>query len=68
MPKNRVQIDLTDAAKTALLILQTKAKKASMRETIVSAIALYELVLDQQASGGEILLRKGGKTEVLRIL
>jgi hypothetical protein len=67
--KIRLSIDLNPEAKALLDEVQRKSQSNTLVEVFRKAIALYELVLDQQASKGKVVLENSdGTREVLRVL
>jgi len=67
--KVRLSLDLMPEAKAHLDEVQRKSRASTIIEVFKKALALYELVLDQQASNGKIVLENAdGSREVLRLL
>lgn len=64
-----MSMDVTPEAKDRLESVQRKSGAGTLIEVFKKAMALYELVLDQQASKGKVILENSdGSREVLRIL
>ncbi|WP_345735099.1 hypothetical protein [Prosthecobacter algae] len=67
--KIRLSLDLLPEAKAHLELVQTKSRATTILEVFRRALALYELILDQQAAKGKVILENAdGSREVLRIL
>lgn len=65
----RLSLDLLPEAKDHLDVVQRKSQAATFVEVFRKALALYELVLDHQASKGKVVLENAdGSREVLRVL
>lgn len=62
-------MDVTPEARDKLESVQRKSGASTLIEVFKKAMALYELVLDQQATNGKVILENpDGSREVLRIL
>jgi hypothetical protein len=69
MPKYRLSIDLHPDARTELPKLQKKVGAMNLIDLIRKALAVIELIVDHQKSGGKVVLEnRDGKQEVLRII
>jgi hypothetical protein len=67
--KVRLSLDVTPEAKEQIEQVQRKSRASTTIEVFRKALALYELILDQQADNGKVVLENAdGSREVLRIL
>jgi hypothetical protein len=63
----RVQMDMPERSVARLLALQDATDAASYAEVIKNALRVYEMVIREVESGGEILIRRDGEIEKLSI-
>jgi hypothetical protein len=69
MPKYRLSIDLHPDARKELPKLQKKVGALNLIDLIRKALAVIELIVDHQKSGGKVVLEnRDGKQYVLRII
>jgi hypothetical protein len=69
MPKYRVSIDLEDKARTELPKLQKKVGALNLIDLFRKALAVLELIVDHQKSGGKVILEhKDGTNEVIKLV
>lgn len=67
--KSRLNIELTQEAVSQLQRVQENSGSTTLTEAIRRALALYDLVLEQQKIGGKIIFEHAdGSREVLRLL
>lgn len=67
--KIRLSLDVHPDVKDRLELVQRKSNASTLIEVFRKAMALYELVLDQQAAKGKVVLENAdGSREVLRLL
>ena len=67
--KLRLSFDITPNVKAHLELVQSKSNATTLTEVFRKSLALYELVLDQQAAKGKVILENhDGSREVLRLL
>ena len=60
---------MTPEAKEQIEQVQRKSRASTTIEVFRKALALYELILDQQADNGKVVLENAdGSREVLRLL
>lgn len=65
----RVNLEVPPEVRDNMKALQKKSKAASLAEVFKRALALYEMVLDQNSAGGKIVFEsKDGEREVLKLL
>ncbi len=65
--KIRFNLTLTPAAKARMDSICAKSGE-SFSETVRKALALYDLALDAERGGGQIIIRKDGETDQRVIL
>lgn len=69
MTKYRLNIDLEPKARTELPKLQKKLGATSLIDVFRKALALLELILDHQKSGGKVVLvNPDGSSESIKII
>lgn len=67
--KYRVSIDLAEEARKELPKLQKKVGALNLIDLFRKALAVLELIVDHQKSGGKVILQdKAGEQEVLRLI
>ena len=67
--KIRLSLDVNPEVKDRLEEVQRKSHASTLIEVFKKSMALYELVLDQQAAKGKVILENAdGSREVLRLL
>jgi len=67
--KYRLNVDLHPSARTELPALQKKMGATSLIEVIRKSLAVLEMIVDHQKSGGKVILQdKKGEQEVLRLI
>jgi len=63
----RVQMDMPEKSVARLRALQELTEAASYAEVVKNALRLYEVLVQEVDNGGEVLIRRGDKTERLTI-
>lgn len=65
----RLNLDMAECVRDQLEKLRLQTRAESMAEVIRRALAVYDLVIDERAKGGAIILRHAdGKEETLVML
>ena len=69
MKKTRLSLDVNPDLKRRIELVQRKSNASTLIEVFRKAMALYELVLDQQAAKGKVVLENAdGSHETLRLI
>lgn len=69
MTRYRLNIDMAPEARKELPKLQKKMGAKNIVDVIRKALAVLELIVDHQKSGGKVILQdKAGEQEVLRLI
>lgn len=65
----RVNLEVSPQVRDHIKELQKKSDATSLAEVFRKALAAYDMLLDQKASGGKIVFEsKDGEREVIRII
>lgn len=65
--KTRLSLELSNTARERLNVLRELSDSDSLTEVVRRSAAVYELLLDHQREGYEIVLRKDGEERVLAL-
>jgi hypothetical protein len=69
MTKCRISLDVSPTIRREFEKLQQKSGKPTLVQTIISAMALYEMVVDHVNGGGKLVLKhKDGTNEVIKLV
>jgi hypothetical protein len=62
-PKTRLNLEMTPAVRARLEDLRGRTQADSLAEVVRRALAVYDLVLETRASGGDLIIRSGDGRE-----
>jgi len=63
----RIQMDMPPTSVTRLKALQEITESSSYSEVIRNALRLYEAIISEVESGGQLLIKKDGNTSEFKV-
>jgi len=63
----RIQMDMPPTSVTRLKALKEKTESSSYSEVIRNALRLYEAIISEVESGGQLLIQRDGKTSEYKV-